>query len=279
MDGLTIHQLRQLPRHARGVARRGGITDAAHRLHDAHAFQSGNRLHRLHRGEQGGAPRGDAHGVARAQRRLEVVGGGRAEIAEHRALVVRGGVDDQREFQAVPLLETVLQVRVRTRRRRHGDPHDAPVLRLLQQARDLRLRQIQARRDLRLPYALQVVQPGHVRHHPQFLADDRHGTPLLANQPCIDIRTGRRDPTKRSRPAFKESCGDGPCRYGPCARVQKRSGARSGSGEPGSTSRFWFFRASAFESAVASQVTSFAGSLPVSRYVVTVPSVHALPLG
>ena len=69
-----------------------------------------------------------------------------------------------------------------------------------------------------------------------------------------------RDPVRRSRPTFNGLCGDGSC-----GRAQKRSGARPGSGDPGSASRFWFFRASAFEAAVASQVTSFAGSLPVSR--------------
>lgn len=69
------------------------------------------------------------------------------------------------------------------------------------------------------------------------------------------VRRGRGGTRRRSRPVRGASD----------AGRQKRSGERCGSGAPGRTSRFRSPWEPPFESPVASQVTSFVGSVPVVR--------------
>ena len=70
-------------------------------------------------------------------------------------------------------LERELQVRVGAGGRAHRDAHDALLLGLAQEARDLGLRQAQPRGDLGLLDARLVVQAGDAGHEPQ-LVDARH---------------------------------------------------------------------------------------------------------
>ena len=99
--------------------------------------------------------------------------GRRPKLPDRGLVVITRDVHDLHLVEAEALLQCALQLGIGAARGPDRDAHDALVLGLPQEARDLGLREAQARGDLGLLEALVVVEPSHAGHQSQ-LVDTRH---------------------------------------------------------------------------------------------------------
>ena len=176
---LAVEQVRQAAHEMGGVAFRGRVPAASEDLDHARVAHATDRVHRLHHRQQRGAPGADADDISGANRGFEMEGRCGAQLAHGSRVIVARDLHDLGLCQAVARLQLLLQLRLRPTGGAHGDAHDALLLRLPQQSRDLGLGQAQASGDLRLLEAHLVVEPRDTGHQTQ-LVSARHVSLLPA---------------------------------------------------------------------------------------------------
>ena len=123
-----MQQVRQAADQVGGVALRGRVAAAAEDLHHARVPDAADRVHGVDHGQQRGAPGADADDVAGAHGGLHVEGGGGAQLAHGRVVVVAGDVHDLDLGEVVAGLERLLQLRVGAAGGAHADAYDALIL-------------------------------------------------------------------------------------------------------------------------------------------------------
>ena len=162
---------------------RARIADAAENLDHPGAGGAWIGVHRLDHRQKRRAPRRNTHDVRGLQRRLQIEGGGSAQVA--RDLVF--GIDrihDDGFPKSERRLQLVLELRMQAGRHAERDADDPFFFGALQQPGDGGLMDVQTFGDLGLTETCAVVEARDLREQTQFV-DARHDQPL---PPCRPAR-------------------------------------------------------------------------------------------
>jgi hypothetical protein len=127
---LRADEVRKSTRHQRGMHRIHGIAYSSNEFNHESVPASLGGLHRIHHRNQGSAPGGEPYDVIVLESSLQVERCGCAKVAVNLAFVVNG-IHHDGFSEAIPVLKSVLDIRIGSRRQAERGSHNSLFLRLL----------------------------------------------------------------------------------------------------------------------------------------------------